>query len=258
MFPLILISIVANHLTYPYTASDESLCTEPDNDAESFLQLMEATTLWNKTTMNFNTRFLDGRNKFRHRLEVEHCWPDDMNSISNAQQNEERATQKRRQQQRFINCSSRGLKPRYSQLEAEKLREHPDATWSDLSTNNIQDDVMLQVCSNFLHDVGQIKIELRSMRQELGNLRVELQEHRPNAMKGNYRPWFPTKRRNKNLPGSVPTVIKTDTLQSGVVKKYETKKSEKYKMKCPPKVTMFLTRTMALMLSTAVPNTIKT
>ena len=175
MFPLILITTAANHLAYPYTASDESPCTEPDNDAESFLQLTEATTLWNKTRMNFNTRFSDGRNKVRHRLEVEHCWPDDMNDISNAQQNEERATQKRRQKQRFINCSPRGLKPRYSQLEAEKLlREHPDATWNDLSTNNIQEDVMLQVCSNFLHDVEQIKIELRSMRQELRNLRVEL------------------------------------------------------------------------------------
>ena len=209
MFPLILITIVANHLTYPYTASDESPCIEPDNDAESFLQLMEATTLWNKTTMNFNTRFLDGRNKFRHRLEVEHCWPGDMNSISNAQQNEERATQKRRQQQRFINCSSRGLKPRYSQLEAEKLREHPDATWSDLSTNNIQDDVMLQVCSNFLHDVGQIKIELRSMRQELRNLRVELQEHRPNAMKGNYRPWVPNQK-EKQKPARFCTYCHKD------------------------------------------------
>ena len=47
--------------------------------------------------MNFITRFSDGRNKFRHRLEVKDCWPDDMNSIPNAQQNTERATQKRQQ-----------------------------------------------------------------------------------------------------------------------------------------------------------------
>ena len=36
--------------------------------------------------MNFITRFSDRRNKFRHRLEVKYCWPDDMNVIPNAQQ----------------------------------------------------------------------------------------------------------------------------------------------------------------------------
>ena len=210
MFPLILITIAAIHLAYPYTASDKFPCTEPDKEAEPLLQLKEATTLWDKTRMNFNTRFSDGRNKARHRLEVEHCWPDDMNGISNAQQTEKRATQKRRQEQRFINCSPRGLKPRYSQLEAEKLlREHPDATWNDFSTNNIQEDVMLQVCSNFLHDVEQIKIELRSMRQELRNLRVELQEHRPNAMKGNYRPWAPNQK-EKQKPARFCTYCHKD------------------------------------------------
>ena len=150
MFPLILITIAANYLAYPFAASDKFPCTEPNKDAESFLQLTEASTLWNETEMNFFTRFSDGRNKARHRLGVKHYWPDDMNSTPNAQQNEERATQKRRQKQRFIDCSPRGLKPRYSQLEAEKLlMEHPNATWNDFSTNNIQEDVMLQVAQIF-------------------------------------------------------------------------------------------------------------
>ena len=39
---------------------------------------------------------------------------------------------------------------------------------------------MLQVCLNFLHDVEQIKNELPTMRQEMRNLRTELQEHRVN------------------------------------------------------------------------------
>ena len=60
---------------------------------------------------------------------------------------------------------------------------------------------MLQVCSNFLHDVKQIKIELATMRKEMRNLRTELQEHRINAMEGNSRPWAPTqKRKPKNFP----------------------------------------------------------
>ena len=96
---LISITIAANHLANPYVSSDKSTCTEPDRDAESFLQLTEAATLWNQTKMNFITRFSDGRNKFRHRLEVEDCWPDGMNGLPNAQQNAERATQKRQQKQ---------------------------------------------------------------------------------------------------------------------------------------------------------------
>ena len=70
-------------------------------------------------------------------------------------------------------------------------------------------------------------------------------------------PGLPPKSENKKLSGFVTFVIKTDILQSGVAKKCETKKYEKYKMKCPPKGIMFLTRTMALILSTAAPNTIK-
>ena len=91
MFLLIFITIAANHLAYPYLASDKPSCTEPDRDAESFLQLMEAATLWNEIKMNFITRFSDGRNKSRHRLEVEHCWPDDMkvSQMPNKMQNEQ-------------------------------------------------------------------------------------------------------------------------------------------------------------------------
>ena len=196
MFPLIIITITAIHFAYPYLASDKFSYNEPDNNAESFLRLTEATTLWKGTKMNFITRSsVVGRSKFRHRLGVEQYWPDDMDSTPNAQQNKERATQKRRQKQRSIDCSPRGLKPRYSQLEAKKLlMEHPNATWNDFSTNNIQEDVMLQICSNFLHDVEQIRIELLSMRRKLRNLRVEFQEHPPNAMKGNYRPWDPNQK----------------------------------------------------------------
>ena len=72
----------------------------------------------------------------------------------------------------------RGLKPNYLQLKArEQLMEYPNATRNDFSTHNIQEDIMLQVCSNFLHDL-QLKIDLATLRQEMRNLRVELQEHR--------------------------------------------------------------------------------
>ena len=84
---LIFITTAGNHLGYPYVSSDESPCTEPDRDAQSCSQLREAATFCNRIKMNFIARFSDGRNKFRHRLDVKHCWPDDMNGIANAQQN---------------------------------------------------------------------------------------------------------------------------------------------------------------------------
>ena len=187
---LIFITITAIHLAYPYAASDKFSCTEPDIDAESFLQLTEATTLWNGMQMNFITRFSDGQNKFRHRLEVEHCWPDDTNCVRNAQQNAKLTTQKRQQKQRYMDYNLRGLKPNYLQLKArEQLMECPNATRNDFSTHNFQEDIMLDVCSNFLHDVEQIKTELTTMRREMRKLRTELQEHRVNCVGRNFRPW---------------------------------------------------------------------
>ena len=75
--------------------------------------------------------------------------------------------------------------------------ESPNATRNDFSTQNFQEDVMLQVCLNFLHDVEQIKTELATMRQEMTSLRTELQEHRVDCMEGNFRPWAPTQKRNQ-------------------------------------------------------------
>ena len=178
MFLLIFFTTAANHFAYPYASSDKSSCTEPDRDAESCSQLTEAATLWNQIKMNFLTRFSDGRNKFRHRLKVKRCWPNDMNGITNAQQYAERATQRRQQKQRYMDYSPRGLKTKYLQIKAqEQLMECPNATRIDFSTQNLQKNVMLQVCSNFLHDVEKIKIELATMRQEVRNPRTELQEH---------------------------------------------------------------------------------
>ena len=189
------ITIAANHLAYPCVSSNKFSCTEPDRDVESSSQLTEAATLWNETEMNFITGFSYERNNFRHRLEVDPCWLDHMNGIPNAQQKAERATQKRQQKQRYMDYSPRGLEPNYLEIKAqEQLLECLNPTRNNFSTYNIQEDVMLQVCSNFLHDVEQIKIELATMRQELRNLRTELQEHRVNCLKRIFKPWAPTQK----------------------------------------------------------------
>ena len=138
--------MAAAHLAYADLAVDNFSGTDPDQDAESFIQLIERkinfalgdapgdagelvnytfrkkalfssllrgpaaewyesnitkATTWENVRTNFITRFSDGRNKLRYRMEVEHCirgdgeeirnflhrikravdkgWPDDMN-----------------------------------------------------------------------------------------------------------------------------------------------------------------------------------
>ena len=75
--------------------------------------------------------------------------------------------------------------------------ECPNATRNEFSTQNFPEDVMFQVCSIFLHDVEQIKIELAIMHQEMRNLRNALQEHRVNCMERNFRPRAPTQKGNQ-------------------------------------------------------------
>ena len=195
MFPLTFITMTAIELASPYVSSDKIPGTGSDRDAEYLLHLTEAATLWNEIKMNFITGFSDGRSKFHDRLQFDHCWLDDISGIPNAQRNAERATQQRGQKQRYMDYNLRGLKPNFLQLRArEQLMECPNATRNAFSTHNIQEDIMLKVCSNFLHIVEQIKTELTTMRQEMRNLRTELQEHRVNCMEGNSRPWAPTQK----------------------------------------------------------------
>ena len=106
------------HIAYPDLAIDKFSGTYPDQDVESFIQLIERkinlahgdapadagelenynsrkkaifssllrgpaaewyesnitnATTWENVRTNFITTFSDGRNKFRYRMEVEHC-----------------------------------------------------------------------------------------------------------------------------------------------------------------------------------------
>ena len=155
---------------------------------------------------NFITRFSDGRNKFRFRMEVEHCirgdgeeirnflhrikrtvdkgWPDDLNGIEATQHNAERNAQGRQRRQRYIHYSLKGLRPRYLQRKPQEyLMENRKATWNDFSTRIIQRDVSFQISSNFLNDE---------------DLRSELQEHRVNAVEGNSRTVDPNQKGRQN------------------------------------------------------------
>ena len=254
------------HLAYPDLAIDKFSGTDPDQDAESFIQLIERkinfalgdapadagelvnytfrkkalfssllrgpaaewyesnitnATTWDDVRTNFVTRFSDGRNKFRFRLEVEHCirgdreevrnflhrikrtadkgWPDDLNGIEAAQHNAERNPQGRQRRQRYIDYSLKGLRPRYLQRKAQEyLMENPNATWNDFSARIIQRDVSFQVSSHFLNDEEQTKAQMATLGQEMKNLRSELQEHRVNAVEGSSRTVDPIQKGRQN------------------------------------------------------------
>ena len=171
-------NIAHTHLAYPNVAPEKFCSTDPEQDAESFIQLVkqkiifhlgeapgDADDLANYTFMKkillsfllrgpatewyennitiaatwenirtiFITRFSDGRNKFRYRMEVEHCtrgdgeeirkilhrigrtvdkgWPDDKNAIEAAQQNAERDAEARQRRQKHIDFSLKGRRP---------------------------------------------------------------------------------------------------------------------------------------------------
>ena len=174
--------------------------------AEWFESNITNATTWDNVRTNFNTSFSDGRNKFRYRMEREHCirgdgeeiqnllhrnkrtvdkgWPDDMEGISPAAHGAERTAQGRQRRQRYVDYSLKGLRPRYLQRKAqENLMKNPNAT-KDFSTRIIQTDVYFQVSSNFLNDEEQTKAQMATLGQEMKNLRSELQEHLVNAVEG--------------------------------------------------------------------------
>ena len=255
-----------SHLAYPDLAIDKFSGTDPDQDAESFIQLIERkinfalgdapadagelvnytfrkkalfssllrgpaaewyesnitnATTWEDVRTNFNTRFSDGRNKFRYRMEVEHCirddgeeirqllhrikrtvdkgWPDDLNGIEAANDAAERTAQGGQRRQRYIDYSLKGLRPRYLQRKAQEyLMENPNATWNDFSTRITQRDVSFQVSSNFLNDEEQTRAQMATLGQEMKNLRSELQEHRVNAVQGTARAIDPNQKGRQN------------------------------------------------------------
>ena len=108
--------------------------------AEWYASTITDAMIWNDVRSLFITRFSDGRNKFRHRMEVEHCiradgfsayelleirnflhrikktvdkgWPDDMVGIAIGDQNAERTAQTRQRRQRYFDYTLKGLRPR--------------------------------------------------------------------------------------------------------------------------------------------------
>ena len=146
--------------------------------AEWYGGTIQDATTWNFVRILFINRFSDGRNMFRHRMEVEHClqadgeevrnflrqinkivdngWPDAMAGVVAAEQAAERTAQARQRRQRYFDYTLKGLRPRYLQrIAQEYLMEHPNATWNDFSTHLIKKDVSYQSSTSFLNNEEQ-------------------------------------------------------------------------------------------------------
>ena len=187
--------------------------------AEWYENNITNATTWENGRTNFITRFSDGRNAFRYRLEVEHCirgdgeevrnflhrikrtvdkgWPDDLNGIEAAHHASEREAQGR---QRYIDYSLKGLRPRYLQRKAQEyLMERPNATWKDFCAQIIQKGLILEVSSAFLSHEAQTKAELATLGQETRNLRSDLKEYHVNAVATTSRTFHPDQQGRQKL-----------------------------------------------------------
>ena len=189
--------------------------------AEMYRSNIQDAMTWNEVRTLFITRFLDGRNKFRHRMEVELCirgngeeiriflhrikttvdkgWPDDMVEVAAADQDAECAAQARQRRQRYNDYTLKRLRPRCLQQRAQEyLMEHPNATRNNFSTHLINKDVSYQVSTSFLNDEKQNKAQMATLGQKLKNVRTQLREHRVNAVEGNQKPIDPNQKGRQN------------------------------------------------------------
>ena len=190
--------------------------------AEWYENIITNATTWENLRTSFITRCSDGRNKFRYRMEVEHCIrgdgeeirnflhrikrmvdkgsPDDTNGIEAAEQNAERAAQDRQRRQRYMDHSLQGLRPRYLQRKTQEyLMERPNTTWNEFCAHIIQKDLILEVSSTFVSYEAQTKAELATLGQEIKNLRSELKEYHVNAVAITSRTFHPDQQGRQKL-----------------------------------------------------------
>ena len=190
--------------------------------AEWYENNITTATTWENVRTNFISRFSDGRNKFRYRMEVEHCirgdkeeirnflhcikrtvdkgWPDDMNGIEAAHHAAEREGQGRQRRQRYIDNSLKRLRPRHLQRKAQEyLMERPNATWSSFCVQIIQKDLILEISLTFLSHEAHTKAELATLGQEIKNLRSELKEYQVNAVAITSRTFHPDQQGRQKL-----------------------------------------------------------
>ena len=134
-----------------------------DTALEWFNTIDEAKVL-NDIKNDFLDRFTDGRDKFKHRLEVENAsrqegeliknyfhrvkhavdkgWPEDLTNVANADRAQEAVIQSRQREQKYIDFAIRGLQPPSLKRKAHERRiKKPNESWDDLKEHLITQDL---------------------------------------------------------------------------------------------------------------------
>ena len=239
-----------NYLAYPDLGRDQFTGTDPDQDPEQFIQLIEkkfrfshgdtpangpalddynfrrksyfATLLrgpaaewfetsitdantWAEIRERFITRFADGRNKFRHRMEAEHVirrdgeeiknflhrikivvgkgWPDDLAGVAQNNRDAERAAQDRQRRQRCIDYSLRGLRPPKLREKAhEYLMDHPNATWEQFSQAVINKDLSYTVTTSLTGGESHADPLIQELREDIKGIKLQIKEQTNNTI----------------------------------------------------------------------------
>lgn len=161
-------------------------------------------TAWNDVRTNFLARFIDGRDKYRLRWEVEKCvrgsgeqiknflhrvkatvdrgWPVNLEGVAEAQHADERAAQLRQQRQRYMDYTIKGLRPMNLQRKAhEYLIEHPQATWDEFSAHLISKDLIYTVSAN-IGTPSQDKEKVNALEQQMKELTSLVKEQTVNSI----------------------------------------------------------------------------
>ena len=128
-----------------------------------------------------------------------------------------------------------------------------NATRNDFSTQNIQEDARTFYMMWNKSKLNWLQCAKKWETSEHNFKNTELIAWKEFSNHG-----LPPRLDNKKLSGSVTIVIKTDTLQIGVVKRFETKKYEEWNTICPWKKIMLPYENTELLTPIVAPSTIKT
>ena len=175
-----------------------------DTALEWFNTVDQAKVL-NDIKGDFLDRFTDGRDKFKHRLEVKNAsrqegelkknyfhrvkhvvdkgWPEDLTKVDNANRTQEAVIQSRQREQKYIDFAIRGLKlPSLKWKAHERRIKKPNKSWDDLKEHLITQDLTCIVIKEILAKQPSDKIS--SLEIQINELTSLIKNNEVSAIQG--------------------------------------------------------------------------
>ena len=141
--------------------------------ALEWFNIVDEAKVLNDIKGDFLDRFTDGRDNFKHRLEVENAsrqegellknyfrrvkhavdkgWPEDLTNVANADRAQEAVIQSRQREQKYIDFAIRGLQPPSLKRKAHgRPIKKPNESWDDLKGHLITQDLTCIVINESL------------------------------------------------------------------------------------------------------------